>query len=53
MEFPSGEKLETGILLKKFNLEKTFTQLAGTKFSGYLAVTIDNTTGIEEGILPI
>lgn len=51
MEMPSGEKVETGILLKNFNLEKTFTQLTNSKFSGYLAIAIDNTTGIEEGIL--
>ncbi len=49
MDLPSGEKIEQGIVLKTLKLEKTLTDLAQTKFSGYLALTIDSSTGIEEG----
>jgi hypothetical protein len=51
MDLPSGEKVELGILLSKFKLEKTLAELAKTEFSGYVNVTIDNVTGIEEGTL--
>lgn len=49
MELPSGEPVELGIALKNFKIRAVLNELGKNAFSGYLAVTIDNVTGMEEG----
>lgn len=51
MNIPVGNFLEKGADLKKIDLQKKAGDLSAKAFSGYLVLTIEGYTGIEEGVL--
>lgn len=51
MNIPVGSFLEKGTEAKKINPEKKLSELSAKAFSGYLVLTIEGYSGIEEGML--
>lgn len=43
--------MEKGIEAKDFSLEKRLSELSGEHFSGYIVLTIEGYSGIEEGVI--
>ncbi len=51
MNIPVGNFVEKGIDARKISLEKKLSELSGKLFSGYVALTAEGYTGIEEGVI--
>ena len=50
MNIPVGEIVEENVSLQKTNLGKKLSGLMAKKFSGYVVLTVEGSSGIEEGL---